>query len=107
MSTEGEAATCSAADEAERLEILESQMRELVDKTRTQESGSLENKRRLEELAREAEKHKTEIMGMLANFVGSNTAEEAKEISSEGARDEPPPEVSSERKNEEIAGDSS
>lgn len=100
-----EPAACNNADEAGRLNVLESQIRELADKTQTQERGALENKRRLEDLAREAEKHKTEIVGMLAKVRESNTEEEeGKEISSGRTRDAQPPEAPSERENEETAG---
>lgn len=108
MSTEKDSsATYVTAIEAERLSVLENQVRELADKTKTQESGSLETKRRLEELTREAEKQTTDMVDMLANFVGSNAQDKEKESSSKGTRDEQPPEASSDRKDKDAGGTAS
>lgn len=105
MSTGKEAAACGTASDDDRLKMLESQMRQLDEKTRSQENSSLKTKHRLEEVACEAEMHKTEIVGMLETFIGPNTEDGVKEISSKGDRYKRPPEVvSSKRKNEDVAG---
>lgn len=84
MSTQQEPAACNTcANETERLELLESQVRDLADKMRTQESGSMEIGCRLEELTCEADKHKTQVVGMLENFVEPNTHDEKEKGSSE------------------------
>lgn len=107
MSTEKEPAACDTPNEAERLKVLERQVRELAEKTRSQQSGSLETRRRLEELTREAQKQKKDVVSMLANFKGSSTQGDEKKNSSERTRDEQSPEASSDCIGEETFGSSS
>lgn len=66
-------AACETPTEAERLEALESQVRDLAHKTRTEERVSMESKRRIEDLSREAEKQKDGALGTPANRMGLST----------------------------------
>ena len=107
MSSCNEPVADDAANEAERLNVLDGQLRELANKTQTQERASMENRRRLEELTREAKEHAKHVGGMLANRSVTKTLEVGKESACEDTSDEHLPEDSSGGKDEETADYSS
>ena len=107
MSSCNEPVADDAANEAERLNVLDGRLRELANKTQTQERASMENRRRLEELTREAKEHAKHVGGMLANRSVTKTLEVGKESACEDTSDEHLPEDSSGGKDEETADYSS
>jgi len=79
---EGKATTAVIADEEAdaRLNKLEGQVRDLDEKTRTQEFDSMETKSRLAEAIREAQVQKTEMANMLADCSGDGVKETKEKI---------------------------
>lgn len=82
MSSCGEGEAIAATDEEAnaRLNKLEVQVRDLEEKTRSQECDSMETKRRLAEAIREAQVQKTEMDKMLATRSEDGVQETKEEI---------------------------